>query len=106
MRQKIEKEEKSYLELKAKVKVLIASVSNIELLSNRDLNVILKFLKQKDDKKLPTKKKNMIEIYHKLKHCEPRKFRYCGIGLTTVDTGNNNEEVCNEEIMNECVIEI
>ena len=106
MRQKIEKEVKSCLELKAKAEALIASVPNIELLSNQDLNVILKSLKQKDDKKLPTKKKDMIEIYHKWKHHDPRKFDYCGICLTTVDTGNNNEEVCDEEIMNESVIEI
>ena len=53
-----------------------------------------------------TKKKDAIEIYHKWKHREPRKFDYSGFCLTTVDTGNNNEEVCNEEIMNERVIEI
>ena len=50
----------------------------------------------------------MIEIYHNWKHCEPIKFDYSSIVLTTGSVGavNDNEEVCDEKIMNKSVIEI
>ena len=87
------------LELKAKTEALIASVPNVEMLPNRDFNVFLKSSKQNNDNKLPTKKKDMIEIYHKWKHRESRKFVNSGIVLTTGSVGavNNNEEVCYEK---------
>ncbi len=51
LRQKIQKEERTYLELKMKADKLIASKPNVEMLSNNDLNVILRSLKRKDDGK-------------------------------------------------------
>ena len=89
LRETIQKQERTYLELKRKADELIASKANIELLSNKDLNVILRSLKRKEDKnKLPTKKQMMIELYYQWKDCEPIKFDYSAginVNVTTVD---------------------
>ena len=92
LREKIQKEERDYVELKRKADTLIASNPNIETLSNKDLNVILRSLKRKEDKKLPTKKKEMIQLYNEWKDRKERRFDYSVIKLNI--TGTINDEKC------------
>ena len=94
LREKIQKQERTYLELKRKADELIASKANIELLSNKDLNVILRSLKRKEDKnKLPTKKQMMIELYYQWKDREPKKIDYSAGFNGNVTTVDEEEDV-------------
>ena len=70
------KEEKTYLELKQKADAILASGKEIEKMSNKDLSIILKSLKRNGDKRLPTKKQEMIVFYKKWKTREPLVFEY------------------------------
>ena len=101
MREKIQKEERDYVELKRKADTLIASNPNIETLSNKDLNVILRSLKRKEDKKLPTKKKEMIQLYNEWKDRKERQFDYSVIKLNITGTINeeNDAVVNNDEVV-------
>ena len=103
LREKIQKEERYYVELKRKADTLIASNPNIETLSNKDLNVILRSLKRKEDKKLPTKKKEMIQLYNEWKDRKERQFDYSVIKLNI--TGTINEET-DAVVNNDEVVEI
>ena len=103
MREKIQKEERDYVELKREADTLIASNPNIETLSNKDLNMILRSLKRKEDKKLPTKKKEMIQLYNEWKGRKERQFDYSVIKLNI--TGTINEET-DAVINNDEVVEI
>ena len=101
MREKIQKEERDYVELKREADTLIASNPNIETLSNKDLNVILRSLKRKEDKKLPTKKKEMIQLYNEWKDCKQRQFDYSvlKLNITRNINGENDASVNNDEVI-------
>ena len=76
------------------------------MLSNKDLTAILRSLKRKDDKKLPTKKQEMILLYHQWKDREPMQFDYSSvIGSNVTSTKGVNEEN-NIDVNNDEVIEI
>ena len=49
---------------------------NIQKLPNDKLKGILKSLKRNGDPALPTKKKDILELYNKWKARKPRKFLY------------------------------
>ena len=57
------KEEKTYLELKEKADAILASGKAIDKMSNKELSVILRSLKRNGDKRIPTKKQEMISLY-------------------------------------------
>ena len=104
LREKIQKEERAYVELKKKADELIASTPKIETLSNEDLNVILRSLKRKDDKKLSTKKQEMIQLYHEWKDRKERQFNYSG-GIDMNVTGTVNQ-VNDVDVNDNDVVEI
>ena len=88
--QKIKQEEREYLKLKEKVDELVSSSTNIEKFSSNDkLKVILKSLKRNGDPALPTKKKDMLELYNKWKDRKPREFLY---PVSEVQADDNNED--------------
>ena len=93
LQEKIKGEEKSYLELKQKADAIIASATSINSLSNKDLSTILKSLKTKDDKKLPTRKKDMIELYHKWKDRPPRQFNLGDVNVSIEVDDSNIDDV-------------
>ena len=59
-RKKIQKEERAYLDLKQKADALLLSGKQIEQMNNKELSVILKLLKRNGDKRLLTKKNEML----------------------------------------------
>ena len=95
---KIKAEEKEYLQLKEKADEIISSSTNIEKLSNEKLKLILKSLKRNGDPALPTKKKDMLELYKEWKLRKPRKFVYPVLEVGADMICDNNKNSDNEEI--------
>ena len=87
--QKIRQEEREYLMLKEKANEIVSSTTNIEKLSNDELKVLLKSLKRNGDPALPTKKKDMLDLYNKWKDRKPREFLY---PVSEVRPDDNNED--------------
>ena len=96
-RKKIQKEERTYLDLKQKADALLSSGKQIEQMNNKELSVILKSLKRNGDKRLPTKKNEMLQTYHEWKDHEPLQFHY--EVDETINTGDN-EVIRNDDDIN------
>ena len=96
--QKTKAEEKQYLKQKEKADEIISSATNIEKLSNEKLKLILKSLKRNGDPALPTKKKDMLELYKEWKLRKPRKFVYPVLEVGADMICDNNKNSDNEEI--------
>ena len=78
-----------------RLKVIMESFHSdiIESFSNKDLKIILKSLKRKGDTALPTKKNEMVQLYHEWKGREPIKFDLSGpVGVTTAITNNIDDD--------------
>ena len=69
----------------------------IEKLSNDKLKVILKSLKRNGDPALPTKKKDMLDLYNKWKDRKPQEFLY---PVSEVQPDDNNEDPNYDEQLN------
>ena len=104
LQEKLKEEEKSYLKLKQKADAIIASAISINSLSNKDLSVILKSLKIKSDKKLPTRKKDMIELYHKWKDRPPRQFNLGDLNVS--DEANDSNQAIDDVAENNVSVEV
>jgi hypothetical protein len=74
--QKNKEEEKGCLKLKQKADKIISSTRNIEKITKEKLKLSLNFSKRNGDPVLPTKKKDMLELYEKKKDRKPREFSY------------------------------
>jgi len=73
-RQKKQKEKKDYFELKHKADALLSSAKDVTKMSNKDLSTVLKSLKRNGDKRIPTKKMEMIRTYEEWKERKPLEF--------------------------------
>ena len=73
---KIKKDEKAYLRLKKQADELLPSGKELKKMSIKDLRTILKSLKQKGDKALPTKKSEILILYDQWKDWKPLTFEY------------------------------
>ena len=62
-RKKKQKQKNDYLQLKHKADALLSSGKDVSKMSNKDLNTILKSLRRNGDKRLPTKKNEMLRTY-------------------------------------------
>jgi len=61
--EKMKNNQEDYLKLKREADDLIAA-KPIEKFGNKDLNIMLRYLRRDDDKKLPTKKNEMMKLYN------------------------------------------
>ena len=92
-------DERAYLQLKKQADELLSSGKELKKMSIKDLRTILRSLKQKGDKALPTKKSNMLILYDQWKDRKPLTFEYDhGLVAETdddddVDIINNVESV-------------
>ena len=66
--------------MKQQADTILAFGKQIDKMSNKDLSIILKSLKQNGDKRLPTKKMSMMKLYEEWKDRLPFVFEY-GDGL-------------------------
>ena len=73
---KIKMDEKAYLQLKKQADELLSSGKELKKMSIKDLRTILKSLKEKGDKALPTKKSEMLTLYYEWKDRKPLTFEY------------------------------
>ena len=96
---KIQMDERAYLQLKKQADELLSSGKELKKMSIKDLRTILRSLKQKGDKALPTKKSDMLILYDQWKDRKPLTFEYDhGLVAETdddddVDIINNVESV-------------
>ena len=67
-------EEKTNFKLKEEADRLNSNVKDMKKMSNKDLQTILKSIKQNRDKDLPTKKAKMLEPYEAWKDRGPPSF--------------------------------
>ena len=75
-KEKIQKKGKAYyLKLKSDSDALIAT-GKIDKFNQKELITILKPSKRGGDKALPSRKKDLIDLYHKWKVCPPIVFDY------------------------------
>ncbi len=72
----IQKDERAYLQLKKQADELLLSGKELKKMSIKDLRTILKSLKQKGEKALPTKKSEMSILYDQWKDRKPLAFEY------------------------------
>ena len=88
---KIKMDEKAYLHLKEQAASLLSSGKELNKMSIRDLRTILKSLKRKGDKALPTKKSEMLILYDQWKDRKPLTFEYDhGLVAETNDDDDDN----------------
>ena len=99
-REKKQKEEKTYLELKEKADAILASGKEINKMSNKDLSIVLKSLKQNGDKRLPTKKIDMMKLYQEWKDRPPLVFDY---GDELVNDEHEDDTENDSERDNPCI---
>ena len=90
-RNKIRKNEQAYLALKNEADALISSGKDIEKMSNKELTTILKSLKRNGDKRLPTKKNEMLKTYEEWKDRPPLEFHYEVQDADTERTETDND---------------
>ena len=80
LKEKLMNEEKKYLQLKLEAdKIMSKEGFCINKCSSKQMTLILKSLKRKGDVKLPSRKKDMIQAYEKMKNREPMTFDYTDI---------------------------
>lgn len=93
--EKMKQERDIYLRLQKDADdIMLENVDkSIEQFSNKQLNTILKSLKRNGDKRLPTKKNEMIVLYHKWKERTPPVFDFEDIESAVVlNDGNESED--------------
>ena len=61
-------------------------------MSNKDLNTILKSLRRNGDKRLPTKKNEMLRTYEEWKERKPLEFDSDGESLSGSDSENDIDD--------------
>lgn len=82
---KMKKEKKAYFELKAKADSILSTGQPIDKLSNKELNIVLRSLKRDGDKKIPTRKSEMVELYQQWCDRQPLEF--------PADDASNDDEL-------------
>ena len=69
-----QKQKKDYLHLKHKADALLSLGKDVKKMRNKDLNNILKSHRRDGDKRLPTKKNEMLRTYEEWKERKPLEF--------------------------------
>ena len=72
--EKMKRDQEAYLKLKREADDLIAA-KPIEKFGNKDLNIMMRYLRRDEDKKLLTKKNEMMKLYNSWKDREPLSFQ-------------------------------
>ena len=90
--EKKNKEEQAYLQLKEKADAILSSGKEIEKMSNKELNIILKSLKRNGDTRIPAKKTEMIRLYEEWKGRAPLVFDHHEdeVSNNIIDTPEND----------------
>ena len=85
-RKKKQKQKKDYFDLKHKADALLSSGKEVSKMSNKDLSTILKSLRRDGDKRLPTKKNEMLRTYEEWKERKPLEFDSDNESLSGTDS--------------------
>ena len=89
-------DERAYLQLKKQADELLSSGKELKKMSIKDLRTILRSLKQKGDKVLPTKKSDMLILYDQWKDRKPLTFEYDhGLVVETDDDDDDDVDIIN-----------
>ena len=89
-------DERAYLQLKKQADELLSSGKELKKMSIKDLRTILRSLKQKGDKALPTKKSDMLILYDQWKDRKPLTFEYDhGLVAETDDDDDVDVDIIN-----------
>ncbi len=106
MREKLKVEQKEYLQLDKKAKEILSSGKDVKKLTNKELNTIIKSLRQKDDKgPLPTTKSDLIDLFERQKDRLSPVYEYGNNDESIlVDNRNSNNEDCDVEITKEVIV--
>ena len=99
MIEKIKKDEKEYLENIANAKIVFEKKKDLKSMTIKELTIVCKPLKKKEDGKMPTKKKELIQKYKEWDGRPPPSFDVSKLvsdsnkanNLNVDDVGNDNE---------------
>ena len=105
-KQRIEKKEKAYLKIKSEFDALISSRKTINQFNHKELMTILKSFKRAGDNALPTKKNDLIKLYHEWKDRPPLMFDYSAVDAFFLSLNNDDARDGNINSINGDVVAI
>lgn len=97
---KVKNDEKEYNDNVAKAKAVFEKKSDLNKMTIRELTIICKPLKRKEDGKMPTKKVELIQKFREWDGRPPPSFSVSEYEETTTNDDNINDDSCSDEVNN------